>query len=89
MSDAPKLSVVDFPKEKVQVVWTPESCIQEFLDDVKAGRVVPNNVMIFYVEENKEGRLVPHYWLQNVSHSEQIAYGTLIQQMALEDWRQG
>lgn len=81
--------VATFPKEKIKAEpWSPLECLEEFLRDVRDGKVQPQNVMIFYVEADDNGRLRPHYWCQNVSNADQIAYGALIQHMGIEDWRQ-
>jgi len=84
-----KLAVVKtFPLAKVEEPrWTPLSVLEEFTEDVRSGKIKAENVMVFYVAKNAEGRLIPHHWTQNVSIAEQIAYGELIKTLALEEWK--
>lgn len=84
-----KLAVVKtFPAPKVQPAWTPISVFEEFIADMKAGKIKPEKTMIFYLETNAAGRLIPHYWCQSISTAEQIAFGELIKHLAMQDWQE-
>lgn len=80
-------AVATFPKPKTEARWTPIGVLKDFLADVESGKIVPDCVMIFWVERREDGRFVPHYWTQNVTNPLQIGYGELIKSMALEDWK--
>jgi hypothetical protein len=87
MPTPPKLGIVKpFPKSP-EKAWSAVECLEEFLADVKAGKVTPDKVMIFYTEPLPDGNQMPHYWVQNVSVTERIAYGALIQRIGIEEWR--
>lgn len=75
------------PKPEPAAPWTPLELLTEFTEKVRDGRIVASNLMVFYVEREPDGTLRPHYWVANVSTAEQIAYGELMKQMALDDWR--
>lgn len=76
-----------FQVQKKEEPWTPLGVLEEFVADVRSGKLHPQKVMIFYVEPDADGRLRPHYWCQQVSIAEQMAYGELIKALALEDWK--
>ena len=81
------LKVVAMPPKVTEHRTTPIELLEEFVADVKSGKIIPEDVMIFYVERDKDGTVRPHYWLQNVSPQLQIAYAVLLQQMALDEWK--
>ncbi len=76
------------PAKKAEPKWDPRDALKEFVADVESGKITLGNVMIFWVEPTPDGRRVPHYWLGNVSITEQIAYGELVKTMAMDDWRE-
>ena len=67
--------------------WTPEQLVAEFLDEIKAGKVKPSNLMVFWLEETPDGNLRPHRWIANVTRAEEIAFHSLGITRAIEDWR--
>lgn len=86
-----RLKLASFPV-KVQTEhpsWTCVEMLEDLLADVKSGRATPHAMMVFYTEQQPNGNFRPHYYLKNVSASDQIAFGQLITSMALDSWRQG
>lgn len=86
MADKPKL--VTLTPKAPEPKWDPTDALKEFVSGVESGKIVLANVMIFWVEPTPDGRRVPHYWTAGCSVLEQIGYGELIKQMAMDDWRQ-
>lgn len=57
--------------------------LESFVQEIRDGKIDPHDVMIFWIDpENR-----PHYWTKQVSVSLQIAYGALIQEMGIAEWR--
>lgn len=57
--------------------------LEEFVEDVRAGKIQPKTTMIFYLDEKD----VPHYWTKNCTIAEQIAFGALVSQQGLNEWK--
>lgn len=83
---APVLSLVE-RRPPQQTPWSPVELLEELLADVKAGKVVPLNMMVFFTEQLPDQKERPRTWSANVSRAEAIAYCTLEIQRTLEDWR--
>lgn len=80
--------VKSFPAPKPSAApWTGLGMLKEFIAKVEAGEIAPTTTLLFFLEMDPNGRLRPHYWRQNVSVPDQVAFAALMTQMALEDWR--
>ena len=80
--------VKTFPAPKVaEDPWTGLQMLKEFIAKVESGEIAPTTTLLFFLETDPNGRLRPHYWCQNVSVPNQIAFAALMTQMALEDWK--
>lgn len=83
MSEIVKL--VPKPKTEAETIseQTPLEFLESFVADVKAGKTTPQHILIFYIDNDGK----PVCWFKGVSISTQIAYGALLQQLGLEQWR--
>jgi hypothetical protein len=74
---------------RTSTCWSPEQLLEEFLADIRAGKITPTNLMVFWMNEEGGGQLRPCRWIANVSRSDEIAYFTLGIHKAVDDWRGG
>jgi hypothetical protein len=69
----------------------PATSIIEFLEDfiisVREGRITPDSLLFFWMENKGNGQVLPRMWRHDVSISQQIAYGVLAQEMGIREWR--
>lgn len=68
-------------------VWTPAQALRELADAIDAGKERPENMMLFWLEDDGKGGKKPRRWFANVSHYDAIALTSLAHQMCLDDWR--
>lgn len=83
MSD---LKLVPFRKETTEEHvqrQTHLEFLEEFVADVRSGKIQIKTTMIFYLDEQN----VPHYWTKNCTIAEQIAFGALVSQQGLSEWK--
>lgn len=88
MTDKPALAVVPFPQNEAAKIkgQTPLELLEELVADVRAGKVtIAKGPLVFWL--NADGR--PQLWRKSVSTLEQIGYGELVKQMAMDEWREG
>lgn len=64
-----------------------EDLIRQFHEAIGAGKVKPQSMMVFYIEEDANGGLRPHYWTFNMGTGDRIAFGELVRVQAIEEWR--
>lgn len=67
--------------------WSPVELLEEFVAEIKAGKVKPDNLMVFFLESQPDGRQRPHVWSANVSRAEAIAFCQLETARSIEEWR--
>lgn len=89
MAEVPLKIVPISSKSASSASWTPEQLLEEFLADLRAGKIHPANLLVYWMDDegNPDGRLSPRRWIANVSRSEEIAFHTLGIHRAVEDWR--
>lgn len=75
------------PVEPTEPPWTPEKILEDFLADLRAGKVKPTNLMMFWLEREPNGNLRPHTWYANVDTTERIAFHQFGIHLAIEEWR--
>lgn len=89
-SHMPNLKVVPIStKHSSSTSWSPEQLLEEFLAEIRAGKVHPRNLMVYWMDDGgKAGdRFRPQRWVANVSREEEIAFHTLGIHRAIDDWR--
>lgn len=74
-------------KSKSGDSWTPLQLLESFVTDVKAGKTVPEKIMLHWMEANPNGTSSPRRWQAGCSRSEEIAFCELAKLMAMEDWK--
>jgi len=75
-------------KSSNSAVWSGEQCVEEFLGEIKSGKIKPTKLMILWFSEGEDGRMRPHRWFANMSRTEEIALLQLAIQMGIEDWKE-
>jgi len=84
------LSIVDRVKP-VDVTdnrkWTAETMLLELLEEIRSGKTVPVNLMLFFSTQDADGTLRPNTWFQNVTTTERIVYLNFGIAQAIDEWR--
>lgn len=83
---APVVSLV--PKPAKPEPWTPLAMLEQFVEEVRTGKLQPTGLMIFTLNQLPNGNRQPETWLANVSVEERIAFCQLETARALKDWQQ-
>lgn len=80
-----------YSKHPNNTTWSPEQLLEELLADLRAGKIHPTNLMVYWLDDDgkPDGRLIPRRWIANVTKAEEIALHTLGVHKAIEDWRTG
>lgn len=85
--DAPKVFSLVERRPTTPDPWTAESCVAEFLEEIRAGNITPAMLAIHYFVREEDGNLRPHVWTQNMSRPEQIALAFVAIDRVLTEWR--
>lgn len=64
--------------------WTPEQALQDFLDDVKAGKIKPAMLAIYWYEKTDDGLSVS-YWRQGMDLLQLVALTSIAQRRAIAE----
>ncbi len=67
--------------------WSPVQLLEEFLADVKAGKIAPIKLSLQYVEVTPAGSWLPRSWQAGCSRSEEIALLEIAKTNAIQDWK--
>lgn len=67
--------------------WTAEEMLVELLEEMRSGKTVPVNMMLFFMTKEPDGAYRPNTWRQNLTIAEMIAYHQLGITKAIEEWR--
>lgn len=81
------LTVVPFTPKPEEKRWTPESCLEELLADIKAGKYKIRCLAIHFFHDEGD-RMVPHTYAQNMTGAEEIALAEVMKDRALKRWRE-
>lgn len=78
-----------YSKHPSSTTWSPEQLLEELLADLRAGKIHPTNLMVYWLDDGgkADGSLVPRRYIANVSLAEEIAFYTLGIHKAIDDWR--
>lgn len=68
-------------------LWTPADALRSALEDIEAGTINPEQMVIHLFEETEDGRWRHHYYAAGVTHQEHVAILEMAKARALEDWR--
>ncbi len=79
-----KLDLLKFPpkQEDPWLTAPPIEYLEDLVKEIKAGAPL-RGVLIFFLDDKGK----PHIWRRGVAIPEQIAFGQLITEMALKEWR--
>lgn len=90
-TDRPGLRIVPIArKHPSHTACSPEQLLEEFLADLRAGRIHPTNLLVYWLDDGGDptsDQLEPRRWVANVSRVEEIAFHTLGIHKAIDDWR--
>lgn len=69
--------------------WSPEQLLEELLADLRAGKIHPLNLMVYWMDADPAdgGRMRPRRWIANVSRAEEIAFHMLGVHQSIDEWR--
>jgi len=67
--------------------WSPDQAVEQFLQEMRDGKVTPVKLMILFFEETADHALKPRRWFVNISRTEEVALTVLATQMAIEEWK--
>jgi hypothetical protein len=84
---APRVLSLVERRPPVDDPWSPLEMLEEFVADVKSGKVQPANLAIHWCERTERGGLRPNVVFANMDATEAVAFGQLQTQMALERWK--
>lgn len=75
-------------KSTNSATWSPEQALEEFLADLRAGKVAPvKMILLFFEEGERKHALHPHCWYVNINPCEEVALLAMAQHRAIEDWK--
>jgi hypothetical protein len=66
---------------------TVRDMLVEALAKMDSGEFRPNRMILFYGVPTPEGGIRPGYWTKNVGIAEKIAYGQLLIDLSMREWR--
>lgn len=52
--------------------WLPEDCIDEFVSEVKAGKIKPTKVLILYTVDAEDGREAHRWFASSLTKEETL-----------------
>lgn len=69
--------------------WSPEQLLEELLADLRAGKIHPTNLMVYWMDDEGAAgnRLRPRRWIANVTRAEEVAFHMLGALQAIDEWR--
>lgn len=61
MGDVANFRAALAEKNEDNTLWTPQDCVEAFLDDIKSGEIAPKRVLVIYEQETDNGVKISSY----------------------------
>jgi hypothetical protein len=88
VSKRPRNVVISLAERRpVEKDWSPVELLEELLAEVKAGRIDPACLMVFWTSRSADKSETPHSWSAGVTYAQGIAFCELEKMRLIAKWR--